>query len=336
VAVKVGYTMKLCKTNLFAIAVAPFAFVALGSAPQEAPQGKLPDSLFSQAKEEDFLGSAACETCHAEASLSFARSPHAAYSNNPKQSYDKQGCESCHGPGSFHLDEDNPRNISFRTESAAETSATCLRCHESVMGKPHWAQTEHARADVSCVGCHRIHIPENDSLQNRAKAFPGVDLAVRQQTVAQKEPSLLLKADERTLCGSCHRQEAAQFRLNSHHPVPEGRMVCSDCHSVHPTRATGRKVEPAKPNCVSCHGQHSGPFVYEHDAVNQWAGDGCGECHRSHGTSNPRLLKSFSRGLCAQCHTDKAATHYPGRTCWQAGCHVALHGSNSDPYFLSR
>jgi predicted CXXCH cytochrome family protein len=73
--------------------------------------------------------------------------------------------------------------------------------------------------------------------------------------------------------------------------------------------------------------------VYEHDPVAGWMGDGCNDCHRSHGSANPRLLKSFSRGLCAQCHTDKSAAHYPGRTCWRAGCHVSLHGSNTDRLF---
>ena len=88
--------------------------------------------------------------------------------------------------------------------------------------------------------------------------------------------------------------------------------------------------------CVTCHGNVAGPFVYEHDPVVGLTGEGCMECHRPHGSNNPKLLTTFSRGACAQCHTDKANNHFPGRTCWQSGCHVAIHGSNTDPFLLHR
>jgi predicted CXXCH cytochrome family protein len=78
-----------------------------------------------------------------------------------------------------------------------------------------------------------------------------------------------------------------------------------------------------------------GPFAFEHDPAAGWMGDSCVECHRPHGSPNPRMLKLFSRGLCAQCHTDKGVQHYPARNCWESGCHVAHHGSNTNPLFLS-
>jgi predicted CXXCH cytochrome family protein len=111
-------------------------------------------------------------------------------------------------------------------------------------------------------------------------------------------------------------------------------MVCSDCHSPHPTKASKVKVDAFKGVCVTCHLEKAGPFIFEHDPVAGFTGSGCQECHKPHGTNNPKMLNSVTRGLCAKCHTDKLATHFPGQTCWTAGCHVASHGSNTSPVFL--
>ncbi len=36
-----------------------------------------------------------------------------------------------------------------------------------------------------------------------------------------------------TVCYQCHADVRGQFELPSHHPVPEGRMDCTLCHSPH-------------------------------------------------------------------------------------------------------
>ena len=36
-----------------------------------------------------------------------------------------------------------------------------------------------------------------------------------------------------TVCFHCHAEVRGQFSLPSHHPVPEGKMTCTDCHSPH-------------------------------------------------------------------------------------------------------
>jgi DmsE family decaheme c-type cytochrome len=149
-------------------------------------------------------------------------------------------------------------------------------------------------------------------------------------------PKALLKSNEGNLCGSCHRRVAAQFRNNFHHPVPEGRLVCSDCHSPHPNRDDRKLTRTAKQACITCHADVAGPFVYEHDPASDLTGSGCLECHNPHGSSNPAILNSFTRGLCIKCHTDKSVNHNPGRNCWDSGCHSAIHGSNHDSHFLQR
>jgi predicted CXXCH cytochrome family protein len=322
--------MQLAK---LALAATASLSVLTGAMFQGASQAKsLPIALFSQAKASDFLGEAKCVECHDETVAKFPKSGHATYMHAAGLAIDKQGCEACHGPGALHIKEEGGQVISYSKITPKEVSDACLRCHGDVMKKSHWRTEAHARANVSCVGCHQIH-PKGDT----PNVVAGDKNLVKKQVFAAVKPSnALLKADEPTLCNECHKTEVSQFRQNSHHPVSEGRMICSDCHSVHPTKADRVKVSTTKEKCVSCHGEIAGPFAYEHDPVAGWTGGGCAECHRSHGSHNPTLLKSFSRGLCGQCHTDKQTTHHPGQSCWNAGCHVAIHGSNSSRLFLTR
>jgi len=289
--------------------------------------------VFDQAKHEDYIGDQACAECHSTETQDFHNSVHAIFSADPSQPLGKQGCESCHGPGKAHQEAEGGSIIAYSKIKPAEVNAVCLRCHADVMTPSQWHQAAHARAGVSCTSCHQIHPNEAPD----SAAVKGSRNLINKQVFPSAKPSThLLKSDEATLCGSCHHSEVAEFRQNSHHPVPEGRLVCSDCHEPHPASSTEKKISVVKEQCVSCHADKAGPFVYEHDPVAGWMGSGCTECHAPHGSHNPSLLKSFSRGLCAQCHTDKLANHFPGRSCWNAGCHVALHGSNSDPHFLAR
>lgn len=291
---------------------------------------------FAQAKPEDYIGDQACVECHSDVSHSFEASAHNAFMADPSLPLAQRGCEGCHGPGRAHKDNPDEELISFAKLTPKESAAACLRCHGQTMDPSHWwDRTDHARANLSCVTCHQIHPDTEQTLEtgalNRGRTEDPRSL-VHEDGQPQKE--LLLKADEPKLCGQCHQSELAKFRLNFHHPVPEGRLVCSDCHAVHPTKQAQVRRTPFKSACVVCHQEKAGPFVYEHDPAAGWDGTGCVECHEPHGSQNPDMLNSRSRGLCAQCHSDKLANHHPGETCWSSGCHVATHGSNSNPDFL--
>jgi predicted CXXCH cytochrome family protein len=320
-----------------------------GSSNQSRNADSYAHRLFAKAKADDFLGSKACAECHEAKSVNFTHSGHATFVMNPALPADKQGCESCHGPGALHLKDEDSEVISFTKLSPKESSAACLRCHSDVMTASQWHRTVHSNADVACVSCHQIHPEEttaNIQLGER-------DLVKREVYPSAKPSHALLKGgDEAKLCATCHQKEAMQFKKPSHHPLPEGKLLCSDCHSLHPTKTSFKDVgantkdgfdKPAakrtglgKQMCVTCHTNHAGPFIFEHDPVAGNTGEGCVECHDPHGSHNPKLLNGFSRGLCAKCHTEKLAGHFPGRTCWSAGCHVAVHGSNSSPRLLSK
>jgi predicted CXXCH cytochrome family protein len=353
---------------LISALVAPIAIVMAAafcgqSQPVKAaskPQAiAFPLSLFAQAKPTDYIDEKKCATCHDRgisdnpmfvAYATFEPSPHRPFSENPSLPIDQRGCQGCHGPGGPHaanITADNAYDfvISYSRLTPEQTAMACLRCHSDTMTKDHWLRTEHARAGVACTSCHEIHQdghPMEFDATGKAPKGPVFPAAA--------DPTDLLKADQATLCGTCHQPQVNDFRRNFHHPVPEGRMVCSDCHGIHPSLAASVMESGAIPqaatasdslkdvdvSCVRCHAEVAGPFVYEHDPVEGLTSQGCLDCHQPHGSQNADMLKLDSRGLCAQCHADKMVNHFPGQTCWQSGCHVGLHGSDHDPNLLSR
>ncbi|MCS7223638.1 MAG: hypothetical protein NZ959_03610 [Armatimonadetes bacterium] len=306
-----------------------FAGAAVVSKDQQKKEPPFPLNLFARAKPEDYVGEKECARCHKPYFASYEASPHALPMRDPKAPLDKRGCEGCHGPGEIHLEdvEDPTKVIIFTKATERQVALACLRCHADTMRLSQWHRTEHARAGVSCTSCHQIHRnPQKE--RNHPSLLPGQ----APWTTNKKDDVALLKDTEVNLCGQCHQRQVAQFRLPFHHPVLEGRTNCTDCHDVHPSRQARRKTNPFKGTCVTCHAQTIGPFVFEHDPVAGWSGDGCTDCHQPHGSPHPALLKSSSRGLCNQCHTDKGNSHFPGQTCWQSGCHIAVHGSNTDRF----
>jgi DmsE family decaheme c-type cytochrome len=153
----------------------------------------------------------------------------------------------------------------------------CMACHEGSNKLMHWGGGVHARRDVPCTDCHQLHV-EHD-----------------RATTREKVPEL---------CMSCHKEKKAQFARPSHHPVPEGKMVCTDCHNPHGSAGPKMMVKDSvNETCYSCHAQHRGPFLWNHLPVTQ----DCALCHNPHGSTTAAMLKQRPPFLCQQCH--EAANH---------------------------
>lgn len=317
--------------------VAAIGFAVISYAMNGQPQARKceADRIFGRAAKTDFRGDQWCAGCHAGVVKNFPASPHAAYSADPSLPLDKRGCEGCHGAGNIHQATENGEVIAFRNMTPKESSAACMRCHAQTLSENHWKNTEHARADLSCVSCHKIH-PDSPPAWELTALKKGKAADPRKPIFTTRvDPKRMLKADEATLCGQCHAPQVGEFRGGNHHPVPEGKMVCSDCHNPHPSKNSKVNKDPMRDACATCHTERAGPFVYEHDPVAGTTGEGCVECHRPHGANNPKLLSSTTRGLCGKCHTDQLASHFPGRSCYAGGCHVSVHGSNTSPLLIT-
>ena len=127
------------------------------------------DKLFARATPDDYMSEQGCAECHGEISKNFPASPHAPLVADEKLPLDKRGCQGCHGPGHIHQAEENAEVISFTKMSPKESTAACMRCHESTMKESQWKRTEHARADLSCVSCHQIHTEKEKSTKGMWK-----------------------------------------------------------------------------------------------------------------------------------------------------------------------
>jgi len=265
-----------------------------------------------------FVGAETCKTCHEDLYNGWEKSPHW------KQTFKegglaKHGCEDCHGPGSAHVDGggDKTKIFIFKDHSTKEINERCLTCHASDHEQANASNSEHERANVSCISCHSPH--------------------------KGKDSNFLLVKSQPEVCYTCHLQQRAQFEMPFHHRVNEGLIQCSDCHNPHGTVGPKQVRTSAAQDavCFKCHTDKQGPFVYEHAPVKV---DGCQSCHLTHGGANAHMLKLSNMNLlCLQCHTTSSFSSAPGApsfhnqaTFFQACtlCHIAIHGSNFSSTFF--
>jgi DmsE family decaheme c-type cytochrome len=218
-------------------------------------------------------------------------------------------CESCHGPAELHAHTAQASDIRY------PSSEDCASCHQvgskTLLG---WTTSEHSRAGVLCSDCHDTH---NRELRLLREA-PEIQTSVLRHA-----------GDVTQLCASCHPEVSAQFDLPSHHPMREGMVTCTDCHSPHEDR---RKTLGAQTRlCTSCHQEVAGPWIYEHAPVTE----DCGHCHAPHGASADFLLEASQPAACISCHTlpIAGAVHEPyAFTTRCTNCHNSIHGSFTDPH----
>ena len=216
-----------------------------------------------------FVGSQVCFQCHTQITRAFPASPHAHLVVENATLPGGTGCESCHGPGSLHVEAGGGARFIIN---------------------PH------------------------------------------------KEPDA---------CFRCHLQTHAEFQLPVHHPVIEGHMNCVQCHDPHGgdilKPAGGLAMARQNGSCAECHREQTRPFAFEHPAMRE----GCATCHNPHGSINRAMLTQADPNLCLRCHAQTQGPGVPpgqffiGQTrhdtflqmgsCWAAGCHTAIHGSDVDP-----
>ena len=204
---------------------------------------------------------------------------------------------------------------------------TCAGCHAKQVQE--FKQSTHARISIpgqpGVEGCEMCHGP--GSLHAAAGGGRGVGGIIN----PRKDPST---------CFQCHLDKKAEFRLPYHHPVLEGKMSCADCHSAHGAEVrpwTATSLKDVNEACFKCHKDQRGPFVWEHEALRE----GCTTCHKVHGSIHPKMLLVRDSNLCLRCHTQTdfpviGKSSHSGRlyqgTCFSAGCHTAVHGSNFDDH----
>jgi predicted CXXCH cytochrome family protein len=298
----------------------------------------------------DYVGSDTCMACHEAQFKSFSKTTHARLTKANWKA-ERQGCESCHGPGKAHVEGggDKTKIRTFEAETAKQISETCLGCHAGKEEHNNFRRGEHWRNDVGCTDCHSPHAssdppvePKNDGSSSLHPVGPFAAHA------SDFVPKRMLKKHEAQLCMTCHNETKSQFNRPFHHKVLEGAMKCSDCHNPHGgfELKQARLATGADAACFKCHADKQGPFVFEHAPLKV---EGCAACHDPHGSANPKLLKRSSVAqLCIECHSNTGTL--PGEDFSGAAqvphdlsnpryrnctiCHSKIHGSNSsNKYF---
>ncbi|MCA9245457.1 MAG: hypothetical protein KDA42_00050 [Planctomycetales bacterium] len=182
-------------------------------------------------------------------------------------------CATCHDP-----------HGKIRHESRTQL---CLECHKDAPTMA-WHSSSHSLHGVACTDCHNPH-PKT-----------GVaDVVNISHTNVRRAPRMPMSVDEPNVCFGCHPKIYAETSMPSHHPIKEGKLVCSDCHDGHGQAHGNLKEATTNQLCYKCHAEKQGPFVYSHPPVTE----DCGICHNPHGTVANNLLHQPATFLCLRCHT---------------------------------
>jgi predicted CXXCH cytochrome family protein len=222
-------------------------------------------------------------------------------------------------------------------------SKECEQCHDKIYRD--FATADHARLlaegpNALNAGCESCHGPASLHSESGGEVKTPFSFAAGRPAANSYGARLIVNParSTETVCFQCHADVRGQFSLPSHHPVPEGKMNCTDCHPPHKGSAHvggGTALLSENESCFRCHASQRGPYVFEHEASRE----GCTVCHTAHGSVNAKLLSVRDSNLCMKCHfqqitggkiliggSDHTVRIQQG-TCWTAGCHEAVHGS---------
>ena len=290
------------------LAVAAIALLAVLTSTAQGSEGN-----------QAYAGPEICMECHEEWHESYMRNYHAVR-GDPRTPGAKRGCESCHGPGAAHAEEGEGGGIIALSPKAPRPTAVkngmCLKCHQRSKVAL-WHGSTHDRRGLSCSTCHNPH---------------------------QEHPSGLSQPTQTQLCTQCHKEIRSQLLRQSHHPIREGKMKCSDCHNSHGAIADHLvRAQTINQKCFECHANLRGPFLWDHPPVIEQ----CLTCHVPHGSPRSPLLEAKTPYLCQRCHSNVGhPSQLQARRADQAdqsvyrvlnnrgfyrsclNCHIQVHGTN--------
>jgi DmsE family decaheme c-type cytochrome len=166
----------------------------------QAPQAAKPAATPAQpAAAGQYAGTDTCVTCHDAEGKSINGTKHGE-AKNPRSPAANHGCESCHGPGQAHVDDDAKGHILNPAKmKPADVNQTCLACHNRGEHAG-WSGSAHERRNLSCQTCHSVHNPKSVERQ-------------------------LVKATQTELCATCHKLQVTKTeRAVAHKPVRVGQI----------------------------------------------------------------------------------------------------------------
>lgn len=205
-----------------------------------------------------YVGSETCGACHEEQFEEFQRTTHAKIVL-PDEGVEVQGCETCHGPGSKHVDAGGGRGESII--NPRKDPSTCFKCH--LDKKLEFRLPFHhpvLEGKMSCADCHSPHGEE-----------------VRPWTATSM-------ADVNEACFKCHKEQRGPF-VWEHEALREG---CTTCHKVHGSIHDKMLIVRDNNLCLRCHTQVGFPNIGRQPHAGRLPGGTCfsAGCHTAPHGSN--------------------------------------------------
>lgn len=161
-------------------------------------------------------GPDACLMCHGGPQMTLMADTSHGDADNPHTPYGQEACESCHGPGSFHVSSARggvgfPPLNDFAHDGwpVAGQFDTCLGCHARTSGDRvgiGWVGSVHDVSGMTCSSCHEVHTAEN---------------------------ALVDVAHQQNLCASCHGLTNSKHEGFEANGIRLERLTCSTCHNPH-------------------------------------------------------------------------------------------------------
>jgi predicted CXXCH cytochrome family protein len=180
-----------------------------------------------------YVGNQTCMDCHTNIVRQFVSSAHSrlylADINPPGGS----GCESCHGPGSKHVEAGGGRE-KFIINPGREPEA-CFRCHLRIRAE--FDLPVHHPVIEKHMNCVQCHDPHGSYIM---KSSGGLAMARLNQT-----------------CAQCHREQTRPF-VFEHPAMREG---CTTCHNPHGSINRMLLTQADNNLCLRCHAQRQSSSV---------------------------------------------------------------------------
>src|SRR5579859_4315740 len=117
-------------------------------------------------------------------------------------------------------------------------SKECEQCHDKIYRG--FQTADHARLiaegpNALNAGCESCHGPCSLHSESGGEVKPPYGFAAGRPATTSYGARLSVEPAraKETVCYTCHSDVRGQYNLPSHHPVPEGRLSCIDCHPPH-------------------------------------------------------------------------------------------------------
>ena len=176
-----------------------------------------------------FVGSAECATCHEDKTKDFKTATHGRLMAKGENAANA-GCESCHGPGSLHVEAGGGKG---KIVNPGKSPEACFQCHLDKQAEFHLPHTHPVlEGKMSCTDCHNPH--EGDAVKGG-----GTSMTSSEET-----------------CFQCHTMQKGPF-IFPHEAIREG---CISCHAPHGSVNQKMLIERNSNLCLKCHFQQQTGF----------------------------------------------------------------------------